>query len=76
MKRKRPRLVVLDSAELERRCVAAKAAGRRLLSALPPKQAQALASVFPKGCVVKTTDLIGLLESDLEEIKPCGVVRI
>jgi hypothetical protein len=26
--------------------------------------------VFPKGCVVKTKDLIGLLDSELEEIKP------
>jgi hypothetical protein len=76
MKRKRPRVVVLDPKDLERHCAAAKAAGRRLLSTLDPEQAHALASVFPKGCVVKTTDLIGLLESELEDIKPCGVVRI
>jgi hypothetical protein len=76
MKQKRPKLVVLDPKELERRCAAAKVAGRRLLSTLDPEQAQALASVFPRARVVKTTDLIGLLESELEEIKPCGVVRI
>jgi hypothetical protein len=76
MKPKRPRVVVLDPKDLERRCASAKVAGRRLLSTLDPEQAQALAPVFPKGCVVKTTDLIGLLDSDLEEIKPCGVVRI
>jgi hypothetical protein len=76
MKRKRPRVVVIDPKDLERRCAAAKADGRRLLSTLDPEQAQALASVFPKGCVVKTKDLIGLLDSELEEIKPRGVVRI
>ena len=76
MKQKRPRVVVLDPKDLERRCASAKVAGRRLLSTLDPEQALALASVFPKGCVVKTTDLIGLLENELEEIKPRGVVRI
>jgi hypothetical protein len=76
MKPKRPRVVVLDPKDLERRCASAKVAGRRLLSTLDPERAQALASVFPKGCVVKTTDLIGLLENELEEIKPRGVVRI
>ena len=76
MRRKRPRVVVVNLKDLERRCAAAKGAGPRLLSALEPEQAQALASVFPKECVVKTTDLIGLLENELEEIKPCGVVRI
>jgi hypothetical protein len=76
MKQKRPKLVVLDPKDLERRCAAAKADGRRLLSTLGPEQAQTIASVFPRACAVKTTDLIGLLESELEEIKPCGVVRI
>jgi hypothetical protein len=76
MKRKRPKLIVVDPMDLERRCAAAKAAGRQLLSTLDPEKAQALAPVFPKGCAVKTADLIGLLESELEEIKPCGVVRI
>jgi hypothetical protein len=76
MKRKRPRVVVIDPKDLERRCAAAKAQGRRLLSRLDPEQAQALASVFPRACVVKTKDLTGLLESELEDIKPYGVVRI
>jgi hypothetical protein len=76
MKRKRPNVVVLDPTVLERRCAAAKVAGRRLLSKLAPDEAQALASVFPRSCVVKTKDLIGLLDSELEEIKPRGVVRI
>jgi hypothetical protein len=76
MKRKRPRVVVLDPKDLERRCAAAKAEGRRLLSTLDPEKAQALASVFPEGCVVKTTDRIGMLENELEEIKPRGAVRI
>jgi hypothetical protein len=76
MKRKRPKVVVLDPAVLERRCAAAKAAGRRLLSTLDPEKAQVLASVFPRSCVVKTKELIGLLDSELEEIKPRGVVRI
>ena len=76
MKRKWPRVIVLDPKDLERRCAAAKVTGRQFLSTLDPEEAQALAPVFPKGCAVKTTDLIGLLESELEEIKPCGVVRI
>jgi hypothetical protein len=76
MKRKRPRVVVLDPKDLEKRCAAAKAAGRRLLSRLDSEKAQALASTFPRSCVVKTKDLIGLLDSELEEIKPRGVVRI
>jgi hypothetical protein len=76
MKQKRPKVVVLDPADLERRCAAAKVVGRRLLSKLAPDEAQALASVFPRSCVVKTKDLIGLLDSELEEIKPLGVVRI
>ena len=76
MKRKRLRVLVLDPKDLERRCAAAKITGRQFLSTLDPEEAQALAPVFPKGCAVKTTDLIGLLESELEEIKPCGVVRI
>ena len=76
MKRKRPRIIVLDPKDLERRCAAAKVTGRQFLSTLDPEEAQALAPVFPKGCAVKTTDLIGLLESELEKIKPCGVVRI
>ena len=67
---------MIDPKDLERRCAAAKAGGRRLLSTLDPEQAQALASVFPRACTVKTNDLIGLLESKLEEIKPCGVIRI
>jgi hypothetical protein len=76
MKRRRAKPVVVNPEDLERRCAAAKAASRRLLSTMERDKAQELASVFPKGCVVKTTDLIGLLESDLEEIKPRGVVRI
>lgn len=58
------------------RAGAEKAAGRQLLSTLDPEKNQALACVFPKGCAVKTTDMIDLLESELEEIKPRGVVRI
>ena len=76
MKQKGPKVVVRDPADLERRCVAAKVAGRRLLSVLAPDEAQALASVFLRACVVETKDLIGLLDSELEEIKPRGVVRI
>jgi Circularly permutated YpsA SLOG family len=76
MKRKRPRVIVLDPKDLERRCAAAKVTGRQFLSTLEPEEAQTLAPVFPKGCAVHTTDLIGVLESELEEIKPCGVVRI
>jgi hypothetical protein len=49
---------------------------RRLLSRLDSEKAQALASAFPRSCVVKTKDLIGLLDSELEEIKPRGVVHI
>ena len=76
MKRNRPRVIVLDPKDLERRCAAAKVTGRQFLSTLDPEEAQTLAPVFPKGCAVHTTDLIGVLESELEEIKPCGVVRI